>query len=133
MSISEILKKLRKESGETQADIAKLFGYSTTAYQCYEYGTSEPSLENLCILADHFNVSVDYLLERDKKKNSLGCFEIPADQRSAMERYLELDEKHRRIVIDSLIAMAESAVEARKQTEPSQQESDEAQDENPEI
>ena len=35
------------------------------AYQKYELGTSEPNLAKLVILADLFNVSLDYLLCRD--------------------------------------------------------------------
>lgn len=67
MNIS--LKKLRISNNETQNDLANFLGVSRTTYLKYENGLHEPSFETLTKLADHFNVSVDYLLGNKEKKS----------------------------------------------------------------
>ncbi|MCD8295789.1 MAG: helix-turn-helix domain-containing protein [Clostridia bacterium] len=60
----ERLKSLRKARGLKQEDVATFLGITKSAYGNYELGQREPSLASLVKLADYFNVSVDYLLER---------------------------------------------------------------------
>ncbi len=62
----KMLKKLRKERGLTQPDIAKLLGISYQAVANYENGRREPDNESLVKLANFFSVSVDYLLRGDE-------------------------------------------------------------------
>lgn len=56
------LKSLRKAKHFTQKYIADMLGIYLAAYQRYEYGTREPRLKQLCILASIFDVTTDYLL-----------------------------------------------------------------------
>ena len=65
------LKELRKEANATQADIAKILGVTVSAYGNYELGQREPTIDFLCKLADYFNVSVDYLIGHETKKNPI--------------------------------------------------------------
>ena len=65
----ERLKAIRKESPYTQQNIADILGISLNAYQKYEQAERSPSLETLVKLADIFNVSTDYLLERTDVKS----------------------------------------------------------------
>lgn len=58
------LQKLRKNKGLTQKNISIALGISERAYQGYELKDSAPSLKMLIKLADYFNVSIDYLLDR---------------------------------------------------------------------
>ena len=60
----ENLEKLRKENGFTQQHMANLLGIKQPSYARYEDGTTEPNLQRLVIIADTFDVSVDYLLGR---------------------------------------------------------------------
>lgn len=60
----ENLKKLRKQQKLRQKDMADFLGVERTTYVKYESGQSEPPLRILCKLADHFQVSVDYLIDR---------------------------------------------------------------------
>ncbi len=46
----------------TQADIAKMLNMSKMAVSHWEKGNSEPSIEQLKILAKFFDVSIDYLV-----------------------------------------------------------------------
>lgn len=56
------LKQLRNEHHLTQANLAKILGIAPTTLAAYEQGKSEPNIETLTKLANHFNVSIDYLL-----------------------------------------------------------------------
>lgn len=56
--------KLRKSNGLTQKNLADFLGIAPVSWQRFEYGSSKPKLENIIALADHFKVSVDYLLGR---------------------------------------------------------------------
>lgn len=62
MEFSERLKKLRKDSGFTQVDVAEKLGISQPAYASWERGIKKPTQENLVKIAQVLNVSVDYLV-----------------------------------------------------------------------
>lgn len=64
MTLPEALKRIRKSKGIPQSQIASAAGISTTQYQNYEYGKSEPTASVLIALADYFDVSLDYLVGR---------------------------------------------------------------------
>lgn len=59
------LRKYRKLCGMTQKALAKELHYSHTAIANYESGRNEPSLSDLCHLADVLDVSTDQLLGRE--------------------------------------------------------------------
>ncbi|MDE7244557.1 MAG: helix-turn-helix domain-containing protein [Oscillospiraceae bacterium] len=61
---SERLRALRKTGGETQKQVGEAIGIGERHYQKFEGGDNFPSTENLCALADHYKVSIDYLLGR---------------------------------------------------------------------
>lgn len=63
-TFAERLKQLRDERKISQAAVAKELGVSRYAVYAYEKGKSAPSLDGLIMLADYFDVSVDYLLGR---------------------------------------------------------------------
>ena len=56
------LRELRIESGMTQQHLASLLNIKQQSYIRYEYGTGEPSLHTLVMLAQIFSVTTDYLL-----------------------------------------------------------------------
>ena len=64
MEFSERLRALRMERKETQVQVAVAVGITARQYQGLEGATSVPNFYNLCALADHFGVSLDYLAGR---------------------------------------------------------------------
>lgn len=58
------LRELRNKSGLTQNEIATKLGVSGQTILNWENGIYEPKINQLIQLADLFNVSVDYLVER---------------------------------------------------------------------
>ena len=63
------LRDLRLESHTTQTDIAEMLGITQQAYAHYENERRLPNVQMLCLLADYYNVSVDYLLGRTDEKS----------------------------------------------------------------
>lgn len=61
------LKELRDYYGMTQAEVAVHVNLSAAAVGNYERGAREPGIEELILLADFFNVSLDYLVGRIDK------------------------------------------------------------------
>lgn len=68
MEFSERLRELRKEKKETQVQTAKAIDITDRQYQRFEAGENLPGFENLCALADHFGVSLDYLAGRTDER-----------------------------------------------------------------
>lgn len=66
MNFSTQLKKIRKEKNLTQSDVAKALDITIRQYQRYESGEQTTTLENLIVLADFFDVSLDYLVGRER-------------------------------------------------------------------
>ena len=58
------MKELRKEAGETQKMLASAIGISVNQVIRFEKGEQKPGFDNLWALADHFGVTVDYLMGR---------------------------------------------------------------------
>lgn len=68
MLLKERLRILRKETGETQAQVAAAIGIADRHYQRFEGGVNLPNLENAWKLAEHFGVSIDYLVGKTDRR-----------------------------------------------------------------
>ena len=62
------IKILRVENGLSQKDLAKKVHLSQAAISQWEKGRTRPDVETANILADLFEVTVDYLLGRTKER-----------------------------------------------------------------
>lgn len=58
------LKEIRKAKGISQLKLAMELNTSQNTISRYETGEREPGLVELINIADYFDVSIDYLLER---------------------------------------------------------------------
>lgn len=59
------LKELRQIKNLTQKQVAAFLKCNQTAVGKYERGELEPSISNICKLADFFGCTTDYLLGRE--------------------------------------------------------------------
>ena len=64
---SSRLQELRKANNLSQMQVAVIAGLSQTAIAKIESGQRAASIEVLCLLADYFDVSLDYLVGRSDK------------------------------------------------------------------
>lgn len=58
------LKEIRKSKGVSQLKLAMDLNTNQNTISRYETGEREPGINELIKIADYFNVSIDYLLER---------------------------------------------------------------------
>lgn len=66
-----VLKKLRKSAGLTQEQLADALSITRSRLGMYETGQREPDFETLEMIADYFNVDIDYLMGRTNKTTVL--------------------------------------------------------------
>lgn len=65
------LRELRIKNGFKQNEIANKLGTSGQTILNWENGIYEPKINQLIQLADLFNVSIDYLVERKNTTNTI--------------------------------------------------------------
>ena len=63
----ENLRKLRDRHDMTQEALGKLLNVTQSTIAYYESGKKQPTLETLIIIADYFEVSTDFLLNRTNR------------------------------------------------------------------
>lgn len=66
----ERIKKARLEAGYTQMQVSEATGISQSIIAYIETGKREPSIENLAILIDFYEVSADWILVTGIKKRA---------------------------------------------------------------
>ena len=63
------LRDLREDKDKYQVDIAKYLKITRQQYSLYETGKRDIPIDLLIMLADYYNTSIDYIVERtDEKK-----------------------------------------------------------------
>lgn len=62
------LNDLREDHDLTQAELAGILNISQRGYSHYETGNNDIPTEILIKLANYYNVSIDYILERTNQK-----------------------------------------------------------------
>ncbi len=114
MKFNTRLKELRLTNGLTQKELAKVIGVGRTTISEYESGKIVPKQDGLLKIANHFNVSVDYLTgvsnepttQKDNASalddvlNHIHHFILTKDDLSYNGEILTLKQK---IIIDKLI------------------------------
>ena len=96
MIFPERLKLLRTTKHLLQKDLAKLLDITTSAYGFYEQGKRTPDPAALILLADFFDVSLDYLLGRtDQSKPTIppvdkASGDLPQEALDRIEEFKDL-------------------------------------------
>ena len=68
MNIGQKIKELRQENNLTQEELAEQLGVSPQAISRWENSTTYPDITLLPIIANMFDVTIDYLLDMDSYK-----------------------------------------------------------------
>lgn len=70
---ANVLRSLRDQSEMSQQSLADSIGISKSALNMYERGERQPNFETLELIADYFNISIDFLLGKAKFVNCPIC------------------------------------------------------------
>jgi transcriptional regulator with XRE-family HTH domain len=105
------LRDLKEDCELTQKQVAEIIGVSVNHYGKYERGETDIPLEKAIILAEYYNVSLDYLAGRTNHKQGRLSPDFTAEQIHISDLYALLSEKNK----GRLELLAEQMLE--KQTE----------------
>lgn len=93
MTLSESLKRFRRDFNFTQKNVADRLRMSQSLYHRYESGETVPAVTFIVKLADAFDVSTDYLLGRrdTPKPNEVGADEVREARafRESLKKFVE--------------------------------------------
>ena len=126
MEFGEFLMKLRKEKGILQKEVAAHLHMSVSTISSYEKGVHTPDLDTLIKLADFYEVSTDYLLQRTRYKANISTLNkrLSANYsvtiRDLMNTTLELDQHNTNALLDyfELLTMRNSIKHPKVNTPP---------------
>ena len=85
------LKELREDKKETQQQLAMLLNVSQTMISRYELGESLPDIETLITIAQHYYVSVDYLLGVSESKLPYSKSNLSKKEQEMLFLFKQLD------------------------------------------
>ncbi|EEG73817.1 DNA-binding helix-turn-helix protein [[Clostridium] hylemonae DSM 15053] len=101
MNIVKNLKKLRTERNLSQQQLADMLHTTQQNIYKYENGISEPNLETLKNMADHFQTSIDYLVGYTSIRHKIepvSEYDLNSDEQTLIQKYRKLLPRIRRIV-----------------------------------
>lgn len=91
------LKQLRSEKNVDLQKMAKDLGLSYSALIQYERGTRNPGTKTQVLLAEYFDVDVDYLMGRSDYSKRTEDETISIEEMNLIRHYREADEKSKLI------------------------------------
>ena len=86
------LKELRKENKKTQQEISNTLNIPIATYVRYENEETAPSIETLCKLADFYNVSLDYIANRNLANEFIYLSE---DEKTLITAYRQMNKDNK--------------------------------------
>ena len=114
------LKELREERNLTQSDVAVAVGTSQKNISRWENESNEPTASFLIMLANYFQCSIDFLLERSDDFGNITIHTekpapLPQDEQNLLDVYRKLDTVNKMHVS----AYAEVRLEEQENRNPS--------------
>lgn len=88
-TFGNILEELRKDRKMTQKKLSEVIYVTTGTISNYENDRYLPDIEKLIMLADYFNVTIDYLLGRASYNLNPDTFEKPIDTTTTIGSFLK--------------------------------------------
>lgn len=88
-TFGNILEELRKDRKMTQKELSEVIYVTTGTISNYENDRYLPDIEKLIMLADYFNVTIDYLLGRASYNLNPDTFEKPIDTTTTIGSFLK--------------------------------------------
>lgn len=111
------LRDLKEDMDLKQSNIAKIISVSENQYGRYERGENDIPLEKALILADFYNVSIDYIAGRTNDKKGFNKSDLPQSEIDLLKKFRTLSEKQRGIIIGRIEAFTEENAENAEKEE----------------
>lgn len=114
--IYQRLRDLKEDSDTNQKDIANIINMSEKQYARYERGETDIPLGKAILLANYYNVSLDYIAGRTNDKRGLTRSELSAEETELIKKYRSLSDKRQGRIIGQLELLAEEQAEETAKT-----------------
>lgn len=101
------LRDLKEDKDLKQSTVAKLINSSENQYGRYERGENDIPLEKALILAEYYNVSLDYIAGRTNDKRGLTRSELSEADTDILKKIHALSDEQRGIILGRIEAMTE--------------------------
>lgn len=85
------LKELRESKKESQQHLALILNVSQTMISRYEKGIACPDIKTIIAIANHYNVSIDYLLEASENKLPYSKSDLSKKEQEMLFLFKRLD------------------------------------------
>lgn len=95
MGFYQRLRDLKEDCDLTQKQVADIIGVSINHYGKYERGETDIPFEKAIILANYYNISLDYLSGRTNHKQGKSNPDLTPDQIKISDMYAMLSEKNK--------------------------------------
>ncbi len=124
MKLGELLASLRKEKNILQKEVAAYLNVTVATISNYEKGVHSPDYETLVKLADFFDVSTDYLLQRTDYRASITLLNKPLVRdftvSDLLNTVMTLDQQNLKSLLDyyELLTLRNTMQRIRKGDEP---------------
>ena len=82
---------LRRKTGKTQEEISEELGMNIKTYRAIETGARVGKIDTLCLLAEYFHTSLDYLAGREEKLTDgldIRIGNLPPDKQELAEKLI---------------------------------------------
>ncbi len=96
------LRDLKEDKDLKQSTVAKLISSSENQYGRYERGENDIPLEKALILANYYNVSLDYIAGRTNDKLGLSHSKLPNDETELLQKFRSLSNERKIRILERL-------------------------------
>lgn len=94
MALYRRIRELREDSDKNQAEVAEYLKTTAQYYGKYESGEREIPFSPAIMLAEYYNISLDYLANRTNNCEFVPC-ELSDDERKIAMQYSSLSERNK--------------------------------------
>lgn len=101
------LKELREKAGYSQQELAEQLHVSRSRIGMYEQGKRKPDPEMQELIADFFNVNLDYLFGRQYEPAAINPDILASDEMLLLKRYRRLNQAGKDKASDYLLDLSE--------------------------
>lgn len=112
------IRDLREDSDLTQEQLCKKLFMHKTTYTNYEQGKHCVPLDFAVVLADFYDVSLDYIAGRTNYKQGIKKPELGDDELAVIEKYISLTERNKGRLeqfLEGLVEKQENEIAEKKE------------------
>lgn len=109
------IKDLKEDKDIKQCDVAKIIKMSEKQYARYERGESDIPLEKAILLANFYNVSLDYIAGRTNDKRGFNKSDLPQSEVNLLKKFRSLSIERQSRILERIDVFTEEQEEEQAQ------------------